>query len=107
MRILVFVVKWHYRESCLLMAPKIWGPNYTVRCALPWPPNKVFKNLQSSHSCKLNTIAWVVELTYLHVVVKCESLLGGHSKARCTVKQMNLSHTTRTQADSGRNVSCV
>ena len=42
-------------------------------------------SLQSSHSCKLNTVAWVVELTYLHVVVKCESLLGGHGRARCTV----------------------
>ena len=35
---------------------------------------------------KLNTIAWVVELTYLHIVVKCESLLGGYGKVRCTVK---------------------
>ena len=35
--------------------------------------------------CKLNTVAWVVELTYLHEVVKCESLLGGHGEARCTV----------------------
>ena len=42
-------------------------------------------NLQSSQSCKLNTIAWVVELTYLHIIDKCESLLGGHDKARCTV----------------------
>ena len=41
--------------------------------------------LQSSHSCKLNTVVGVVELTYLHVVVKCESLLGGRGKARCTV----------------------
>ena len=41
--------------------------------------------LQSSHGCKLNTVAWVVELKYLHVVVKCESLLGGHGKAHCTV----------------------
>ena len=39
--------------------------------------------LQSSHGCKLNTVAWVVKLTYLHVAVKCESLLGGHGKARC------------------------
>ena len=30
--------------------------------------------------CRLNTVAWVVELTYLHVIVKCESLLGGHGK---------------------------
>ena len=43
-------------------------------------------SLQSSHSCKLNTVAWVVELMYLHIVVKCESLLGGHGKARCTVR---------------------
>ena len=42
-------------------------------------------SLKSSHSCKLNTVAWVVELAYLHVIVKCESLLGGHGKARCTV----------------------
>ena len=40
-------------------------------------------SLQSWHSCKLNTVAWAVELTYLHVIVKCESLLGGHGKARC------------------------
>ena len=42
--------------------------------------------MQSSHGCKLNKVAWVVKLTYLHVVVKCESSLGGYSKARCTVK---------------------
>ena len=36
-------------------------------------------------SCKLNA-AWVVGLTYLHVVVKCESLSGGHGEERCTVK---------------------
>ena len=41
-------------------------------------------SLQSSHNCKLNTVAWVVELTYFHVIVKCESFLGGHGKARCT-----------------------
>ena len=50
-------------------------------------------SLQSSHSCKLNTVAWVVELTYLHVVVKCESLLGGQGKARCTVKNIFRSST--------------
>ena len=33
----------------------------------------------------MNTVAWVVKLTYLHVVVNCESLLGGHGKARCAV----------------------
>ena len=37
------------------------------------------------HGFKLNTVAWVVELTYLCIVVKCESFLGGHGKARCTV----------------------
>ena len=42
-------------------------------------------SLQSSHSCKLNA-AWVVGLTYLHVVVKCQSLSGGHGEERCTVK---------------------
>ena len=56
------------------------------------PPVRVCKlidshaSLQSSYGCNLNTVAWVVELTYLHVIVKCESLLGGHGKARCTVK---------------------
>ena len=30
-------------------------------------------------------MAGFVELTYLHVIVKCESLLGGHGKGRCTV----------------------
>ena len=39
-------------------------------------------SLQSSHGCKLNTVAWLVELTYVHVVLKRESLLGGLGKAR-------------------------
>ena len=39
--------------------------------------------LQSSHACK----CMVVELTYLHVVVKCESLLCGQFKAHCIVKE--------------------
>ena len=67
--------------------PSPWN-RVTVRRALPWPFNKVLPiscqsgcanlidrhaSLQSSHGCKLNTDAWVVELTYLHVVVKCES----------------------------------
>ena len=43
--------------------------------------------MQSSYGCYLNTVAWAVELTYLHVAVKCESLLGGHGRARCTVIQ--------------------
>ena len=43
--------------------------------------------LQSFHFCKLNTITWVVELIDVttRVVIKRESLLGGHSKACCTV----------------------
>lgn len=71
---------------------------FTVRRALPWPPNKAFlffflqilhepgcANLiescafsQSSHGCnyKLNTVAWLVELTHGHVVFICEELVG-------------------------------
>ena len=37
-------------------------------------------SLQRLHGCTLNIVAWVVELTYLHVVLKCESLLGGHGQ---------------------------
>ena len=51
--------------------------------------------LQSWHCCKLNPIAWVVELTYLHVIVKCESLLGGHGEARCTITIPILTHLSR------------
>ena len=40
-----------------------------------------YASLQSSYGCK--TVAWVVELTYLQVVVKCESLLGGYGKLHC------------------------
>ena len=67
-----------------------------MRRALPWPPNKVVfflqiireqgRNyliesrtfLQSSHGCnyKLNTVAWLVELTYGHVVFICEEFVG-------------------------------
>ena len=42
--------------------------------------------LQSSHCCKLNIGAWVVALTYLHAVAKCESLLCGYGSS-CTVKE--------------------
>ena len=42
-------------------------------------------SLQRSNGCKLNNVAWDVELTYLHIVVKCESLLGGHGKEPCNV----------------------
>ena len=72
----------------------------TVWRALPWPLHKVYYKLcanlieshaspQSSHSWKLNTISWVIKLTYLHEAVKCESLLCGHTKARCTVSIPN------------------
>ena len=62
-----------------------------MRRTLLWPPKKVLQiirlsecpnlidshvSFQSSHGCRLNTVAWVVEVMYLHVVVKCESLLG-------------------------------
>lgn len=33
----------------------------------------------------MNNMAWVVALTYLRTVVKCESLLGGHGKVHFTV----------------------
>ena len=68
-----------------------------MRRALPWPPNKDFffsflqilrepgcANLiescafsQTSHGCnyKLNTVAWLVELTYGHVVFICEGFV--------------------------------
>ena len=36
----------------------------------------------SLQSCTFNTVAWAVQLTYLHVIVECESLSGGHGKAR-------------------------
>lgn len=41
----------------------------------------------------LNTVAWVVEFTYMDLVVKCESLLGDHGVARCTVKEHTLNLT--------------
>ena len=48
---------------------------------------------QNSHGSRLNTVAWVADLTYLHVVVNCENLLGGHGKARWTVKEHTLNLT--------------
>ena len=69
---------------------------------LPWPQivrqsgcvNLIdsHASLQSWHSCKLNAVAWVVELTYLYLVVKCDSLLGGHGEARCTVITSKVPH---------------
>ena len=47
---------------------------------------------------KLNIIARVVDLTYLHVIVKCESLLGGNGKARCTVNILR-KHINNGQAN--------
>lgn len=41
-------------------------------------------SLQSSQRYKLNTVAWVVDLTNLHVFVNCESLLRGHEEAPST-----------------------
>ena len=75
---------------------------FVVRRALPFPPNKVFFSFvcfffiqiihepgcanfiesralfQSSRgcNCKLNTVAWLVELKYGHVVFICEELVG-------------------------------
>ena len=54
-------------------------------------------SLQSSHGCKLNTIAWLVELTNVHVVFKRESLLGGLGKARFTVKEQTLNLAESSQ----------
>ena len=61
-------------------------------------------SLQSSHSCKLNTIAWVVGLTYLHAVVKCESLLGGHSNMYCNenIGEMKTKNPEKTVAAGKR-----
>ena len=41
----------------------------------------------SLHSLNATPVAEVVELTFLHAVVKCESLLAGHGKAPCSVTQ--------------------
>ena len=75
---------------CFLLFQRIFLTGYGWRCDAPYCGHltKFFIRqsgcanltdshacLQSSHGCKLNTVAWVVELTYLHVVVKCESLL--------------------------------
>ena len=38
-------------------------------------------------------MARVVELTYLNVVIKCETFLGGHKKARCTILERTLNLT--------------
>ena len=86
---------------------------FTVRHALPWPPNKVNLQIICQPGCKNlidfhaffqrshdGTVAWVVELTYLHLVVECESLLCGHGKARCTVKEHTLNLTVSGEVES-------
>ena len=81
-----------------------WLSAITVRRASPWPSKKVFlqitrqsgcENLidshacfQSSHGCKLNTVAWVVEFTYLHIVVDVKVYRVA------TVRRVNLTITT-------------
>ena len=63
-------------------------------------------SLQSSHGFKLNTIAWVVELTYLQVVVKRESLLGGQSKAGCSVTLVSANQASLNSGLTYRVFSC-
>ena len=80
---------------------------FTVRRARLWHPNKVLflqiirqsgcanlidshVSLQSLNGCNWNTVAWVVELTFLHAIVKCESLLAGHGKVCCIVSQSEM-----------------
>ena len=63
-------------------------------------------SLQSSHGFKLNTIAWVVELTYLHVVVKRESLLSGQSKAGCSVTLVRANQASLNSGLTYRVFSC-
>ena len=66
---------------------------FTVRRARLWPPNNKVDShvsLQSLKGFNLNTVAWVVELTLLRAIVKCESLWAGHCKSRCTVTQSKL-----------------
>ena len=73
---------------------------FTLRRTLPWPPNKVFSKLSVNQDvwiwlkvtspCKVCTVfVRFVELTYLHVIFKYESLLDGHGNARCTVNVNN------------------
>ena len=66
--------------------------SYLIKSFLQTIPQSGCKNLigidvslQSLHGCKLNNVAWVVEFMDLHIVVKCKSLLSGHSKACCTI----------------------
>ena len=50
-------------------------------------------SLQRLRGRKLNIVAIVVELTYLNVVIKFDSLLGGHRKARDTMLECTLNLT--------------
>ena len=47
-------------------------------------------SLQSLNGCNWNTVAWVVELTSLHAIVKCESLLASHGKVCFIVSQSKM-----------------
>ena len=49
-------------------------------------------SLQSLNGCNWNTVAWVVELTFLHAIaiVKCESLLVGQGKVCFIVSQSKM-----------------
>ena len=77
-------ISWVYSAThCIRANLTKFLANYpTIRvCEFDWQSRLLAKFAQF----KFNTVAWVVELTYLHVLVICESLLGGHGKARCTV----------------------
>ena len=50
----------------------------------------------------LCNLRFLVELTYLHVIVKCESLLGDHGKPCRSV----IFVTEIYSADSGRHINC-
>ena len=57
-------------------------------------------SLQSLHSCKLNIIAWVVESTYLHVVVKVWKFAGW--------PQWGVLHCKSTVLDTGNmHILCM
>ena len=47
-------------------------------------------SLQSLNGCNWNTVAWVVELTSLHAIVKCESLLADQGKVCFIVSQSKM-----------------
>ena len=73
---IAFITVRHHLTKFLPIIRQSWGADLI---------DDSHSSLKSSHSCKLNTVASVAELTYLHVVFKCESLLGDLDKAPCTV----------------------